>query len=493
MGRKTLLVTIFLFAVSIGLRIFGLGDRALWADEKVSVLGSNGQIGAPTKHVNTVYFDGTKKIKSFSEVKKATLIQDSGNALLYYLFLSYWTDFFGNSDYSIRFPSFLAGILFLFVGFFFVKKRFNNSSALIFLISSSVFSLFIIYSQTARSYELALFTTFSSTFIFWEIIDALKSRIDNIKIYIYSAAYLLLLAISMFLHYYTFYIFAGHAIYLMLHHYKEKKTIFLFMGVYVVFSICFIYWMLNGGLEGYKLMADRNSWWVQQAKDTGSYFNAIYFVKSFVTFFVAMTGVYMNYIKGFQVYYLLPYILAFLLIIILFLKSKSNSKPNKIVRLFAYTIIIQLAFAISMVLKNGHILSLAPYYNIFTIPYVSIILAFISNEILIKSKYAKAIVLFYFVFVTYNLIFLYFYYSKKNIHHSNVNNPYVEAATIIEKQINPEDTLVSRQLIDGKLISLYTNKSFLFSYNPNLEKDEIYIHRKGASKIRVFNLEGKRY
>lgn len=491
MSKRELLLIIFVFIISVGLRIYGLGDRGIWADEKISVLGSNGHNGAPTKKLNTVYFDGKNKTKSFSEVKNATLIQDSGNALMYYVFLSYWTDLFGNSDYSIRFPSFLAGVFFLLIGFLFVKKRFDTNVALFFLISTSIFSLFIIYSQTARSYELALFTTFTSTFIFWEIMDSLKRGINNFKILIYSVVYLLLLGISIFLHYYTFYIFAGHATYLILNHFKEKKTILLFFSVYLIFSICFIFWMLNGGLEGYKLMADRNSWWVQQAKDTGTYFNAIYFIKSFVTFFVAMTGVYVSYIKGFQFYHLLPYIVAFLLII--FLSIKSKPKPNNIVKLFAYTIIIQFAFAISMVLKNGHVLSLSPYYNIFTIPYVLIILAFLSNEILLKGKNVKAVVLFYSVFLTYNLIFLIFYYSKKNIHHSNESNPYVEAAIIIEKQIYPEDTVVSRQLIDGKLISLYTNKSFLFSCNPNLEKDEIYIHKKGATKISILSLEGKRY
>lgn len=491
MNRKTLFVVIFIFIISIIIRISGLGERALWADEKVTALCSVGQIETSTKQINTVYFKGDKKIKSFSEVKKATLIYDSGNGILYYFFLSYWTKYFGNSDYSLRFPSAFAGILLLFLSFIFVKNYFGVNPAILFLVSSSIFSLFIIYSQTARSYELALLGTFASTIIFWELIQKVGNRATKWSIILYAITYFVLLTSCMFLHYYTFYIFAGHALYLILNCFKNKRLIYVFLAIYTVFSLLFLYWMMNGGYEGYKYMADRNSWWVQQAKDSGTYFNSVFFFKSFITFLVSMTGVYMSYIKDFKVYLLLPYATTLAIIVFLFFKTKY--KTNKVIMLFIYMIIIQLGFAISMVLKNGHVLSLSSYYNIFTIPYVLIILAYISNEILINPKYAKAAVLFYSVFVIYNLIFLYFYYSKKNIHHSNVNNPYVEAATIIEKQILPEDTLVSRQLIDGKLISLYTNKSFLFSYNPNLEKDEFYIHRKGTSKISVFNLEGKRY
>jgi len=495
MSYKTLLSVISILLISIGLRIYSLGDRALWADEKVSALCSNGLIGAqPMDTAATVINSGIKN-KSFSEIKKATLIQDSGNGLLYYLFLSHWTDWFGNSDYWLRFPSFLAGVSFLIIGFLFVRKRFNDYSALLFLISSSVFSLFIIYSQTARSYELALFATFSSTFIFCELIDALENKLNKYKILVYSIAYFLLLCICMFLHYYTFYIFAGHAIYLILHHFKNSKIIYLFVGIYASFSIFFLYWMLNGGLEGYSLMAGRNAWWVQQAKDSGTYFNLAFFVKSFITFFAAMTGVYMSYIKGFQVYLLLPFIGALILIALLYFKSTSASTSisNRILNLFIYTIIVQLAFATSMVLKNGHLLSLSPYYNIFTIPYIFILLAFISNEILKKQKFKRAVILFYSFFVIYNLVFLYFYYTKKNIHHSAENNPYIEAASLIEKQISIGDTVVSRQWIDGKLISLYTNKSFLFLYDPYLEKDEIYINKKGNDKLTILNLEGKRY
>jgi uncharacterized membrane protein len=491
MHLKTLFSVIVILIISVGLRIYGLGDRALWADEKVSALCSNGLIGTPIKYINTAYLKGETKTKSFSEIKKATLIQDSGNGLFYYLFLSQWSDWFGNSDYSLRFPSFIAGILFLLVGYLFVKKRFGDNTALLFLISSSVFSLFIIYSQTGRSYELALFTTFLSTYVFWILLDSFGNELNKGKIAVYSITYLCLLCISMFLHYYTFYIFAGHALYLTLHYFKNRKLIFVFFAIYGVFTLLFLYWMMNGGLEGYTFMADRNYLWVLKAKESGTYFNLLFFTKAFITFLVSMTGVYMDYIRGFKVYLLLPYIIVSAIIVFLFFKTKH--KTNKVITLFLYTILIQIGFAILMILKNGHVLSLSPYYNIFTIPYVIIILAFISNEILIKRKYAKAIVLFYSVFVVYNLIFIYFYHSKKNIHHSEVNNPYVEAAMILEKNINQGDTVVSRQWIDGPLISLYTKKSFIFSNNPNLEKDEIYLNKKGNDKLTILNLEGKRY
>ncbi len=491
MSKNHWLVIISIFILSIAVRVYGLGERALWADEKVTALCSNGLIGVSGNDTNTININGEIKTKKLSDIKKATLIQDSGNGILYYFLLSHWTNWFGNSDFSLRFPSFIAGILFLVFGFLFVNKRFNTNTALLFLISSSVFSLFIIYSQTARSYEMALLTTFLSTSFFWKIIDSEEIKTKNAKFYLYVSSYLLLIFASIFLHYYTFYIIAGHAIYLTLHCIKKKNLLYVFSFVYLVFSLLFLYWMLNGGLDGYKFMADRNSWWIEQAKASGTFLNSSYLTKSFATFIVSMTGVYMSYIKEFNIFLLIPYIAA--LLIIFFTSFKIKYKVSKEITLFIYTIVIQLIFAVAVVVKNGHALSLSPYYNIFTIPYILILIAHISNQIIINNKKTKIVFLFYSIFLAYNLTFLYFYHSKRNIHHSDVGNPYVEAAIIIENKTVLGDTVTSRQWIDGQLISLYTKKPFVFSCNPNLEKDEIYINRKGSSQLTILNLEGKRY
>jgi uncharacterized membrane protein len=495
MSKTQWLAIISLFIFSIALRIYGIGDRALWADEKVTAMNANGLLATePIGNLKTTFIDSNVETGTFQNIKKATLLQDSGNGFLYYVMISGWSNFFGNSDYSLRFPSFLASILLLIIGFSFVKKYFNVQTAILFLAASSIFSLFIIYSQTARSYELALLTTFSSTFVFWELISKLKEKSQIKIIAYYSILYFILLFTSIFLHYYTFYIFAGHAVFLVIHHYKEKKTLLLFSGIYIAFSIVLLFWMLNGGFEGYRLMADKNSWWVEHAINNGTYFNPSHLINSFSTFLIAMLGVYNNYIKYFNVYLLIPYLVSILLLLYAFIKSNSSSlKSNKIISLFVYSIVIQLLFAVSMVFKNGHTLSLTPYYNIFTIPYFLIILVYLANEVRIGSKYAKISNAFIALFVVYNLVFIYHYHSKKNIFHSEENNPYVTAAHLIDQQISVGDTVVSKQWIDGQLISLYSTKSFNFTCEPTLEEDKIYLKQAGNSMASIVSLEGKRY
>jgi uncharacterized membrane protein len=494
MSKNQWLVIISLFILSIALRIYGIGDRALWADEKVTAMNANGLLAAEPADLKAIFIDSNVETRTFHNVKKATLLQDSGNGFLYYVLMSGWSNLFGNSDFSLRFPSFLASIFFLIIGFLFVRKHFDVQSAIYFLAASSIFSLFIIYSQTARSYELALLTTFSSTFAFWELVSKLKEKSQVKTIAIYSILYFLLLLTSIFLHYYTFYIFAGHGIFLAIHHFKEKKTLLLFSGIYIAFSIVLLFWMINGGIDGYRLMADKNSWWVENAINNGTYFNPSHLIKSFTTFLVAMLGVYNSYIKYFNVYLLIPYLVGIILLIYVYSKIISSSlKSNKIISLFIYSIVIQLLFAITMVFKNGHTLSLTPYYNIFTIPYFLIILVYFANEVRIKSNYAIIAKAFTTLFVVYNLVFIYHYHSKKHIFHSEENNPYITAAHLIDQQISIGDTVVSKQWIDGQLISLYSNKSHYFNCEPNLEKDMIYLKDANSNFISITDLEGKRY
>ena len=97
------------------------------------------------------------------------------------------------------------------------------------------------------------------------------------------------------------------------------------------------------------------------------------------------------------------------------------------------------------------------------------------------------------LFAVYNLVFIYHYHSKNNIFHSEVSNPYTTAAHLIDQQISTTDTVVSKQWIDGQLISLYSTKSFTYTCEPTLVEDKIYLKKAGTVMTTIVNMEGKRY
>jgi len=84
----------------------------------------------------------------------------------YFVFMYYWTNIFGTSTASLRFPSAIFGVASIILLFFITRELFNNKIALIssFLLSVSLPD--IMFSQTARVFSLFTMITLISVFFF---------------------------------------------------------------------------------------------------------------------------------------------------------------------------------------------------------------------------------------------------------------------------------------------------------------------------------------
>jgi mannosyltransferase len=147
LGKHALLLVID-FAGAF-LRLYQLEAESLWHDELVSV--GFAHLGGPSEIV-----DASKSDNNFP---------------IYYLILHYWVALFGDSEFSVRFPSVLAGIFGLLAMYRVGYLLFGRSEGLIASLILALSSLHIYYSQEARVFELMALLTLLSFYFFLKTLN----------------------------------------------------------------------------------------------------------------------------------------------------------------------------------------------------------------------------------------------------------------------------------------------------------------------------------
>ena len=151
-SKKIYFIVVLILLVGTLLRIYDLSSESIWMDETLSLKFSHDING------------------------------DYGNPPLYFLFLNHWMRLFGNSEFSIRFPSAIFGVISVVLVYYLANFLFNKKIALISALMLSVNPFHIYLSQQARMYS--LFTLFSllSLFYFFKILK--EGRKKNMILYL---------------------------------------------------------------------------------------------------------------------------------------------------------------------------------------------------------------------------------------------------------------------------------------------------------------------
>ncbi|MBU0615717.1 MAG: glycosyltransferase family 39 protein [Nanoarchaeota archaeon] len=132
MKKVFILLSLIIF-LGFLLRVYQLGTESIWTDEAWSLYHSQ----KPT-------FGAI--VGSVTEVE--------GAPFGYYLMLHYWIDIFGNSEFSIRFPSVIFGVFLIFLVFKIGSLLFNKKVGMVSAFLCSTAMLQVLYSQEARMYSL---------------------------------------------------------------------------------------------------------------------------------------------------------------------------------------------------------------------------------------------------------------------------------------------------------------------------------------------------
>ncbi|MDD5570062.1 MAG: glycosyltransferase family 39 protein [Bacteroidales bacterium] len=139
------------------------------------------------------------KFDNFSQlIKNGVMLNDMHPAGVQ-VFLYYWTEIFGYSEASIRFPFVIAGIVSVYIAYLISVKWFDKGTALLVCSTLAVLQYPILYSQLARPYSFGLLFSLLTVWFFTKIFFGNgKNKILN------HAGYILSITFCAYTHYYCF-------------------------------------------------------------------------------------------------------------------------------------------------------------------------------------------------------------------------------------------------------------------------------------------------
>lgn len=234
------------------LRFHNIGEHGLAGDEKYSLFVSqftsyegNNQKDSVRKPKNPYFtpqeFWSEKDYHGFFD---SIARLDTGNGALYTYSLHYWTNVFGLSDQSLRFPSLIFNLLTILVIFAFVKTHFQSVRlALLASFLAAISPFYINYSQVARNYALLYFLSILSTHLLLLII---KKEEKNEKPYGYYLLYGLTVLACELCHFSAFPLFFIHGLYVIFHVRVLRTWIGLSLSM-IIPLIGVILWLKSDG------------------------------------------------------------------------------------------------------------------------------------------------------------------------------------------------------------------------------------------------------
>lgn len=199
-NKKTVLICLFLIVLlGAGLRFYDLTAESFWTDEMVSLI-----------HVRT---ENTKAL--IDSVIYAELLPPG-----YFLFLKYWSNYFGETEFALRFLSVLFDSLSIILIYLLGKKIFNPKVGLFSALFFSITMLQVVYAQEARPYALFGFLVLLSSYLF---LCLYKDGLGRKKKY-YFIGYALVNVTSLYVNYIALFIFLFHLLIFLFFFYPENKS-----------------------------------------------------------------------------------------------------------------------------------------------------------------------------------------------------------------------------------------------------------------------------
>ncbi|HSE83877.1 MAG TPA: glycosyltransferase family 39 protein [Thermodesulfobacteriota bacterium] len=200
---------VMILSVGLFLRIYHLGYESIWVDEGYSII--------------------------FAKLNLSQLIEVTSKDVhtpFYYVILHYWMNLFGDSEFSIRFPSFIFGFLAILMTYKVGSLIFDKSVGLLssLILGLSVFHIH--YSQDARMYSLMAFLSLASMYFFIRLI---KERGFGV-----SVVYILSSTLLIYTHYFGIFIVAAQNIYLATLFLLSRGTLKISLRNWVLLQVTII-------------------------------------------------------------------------------------------------------------------------------------------------------------------------------------------------------------------------------------------------------------
>ena len=249
-----------IISLSVIFRFSHLDSKVFWHDEiytELRISGykdielKNARFGKVITKNELLKFQGVSDTKGIFDTLKS-LSQDT-QMPLYYIFLKYWQDLWGNSIIAIRSLSALFSILTLPALYLLAKELFNSdTTAKIVTSLMAVSPMFIRYAQEARAYSLWTLSITISTYL---LLKAVKNKKNK-----YWLLYAISIAFSSYTHLLSFFIYVGHFIYVALTQVKKVKTLSKYACATILGTSIFSPFLILNVLPRLKSIKDRTEW-----------------------------------------------------------------------------------------------------------------------------------------------------------------------------------------------------------------------------------------
>ena len=153
--RNTLLLMALLL-IAFGLRVYRLDAQSLWSDEGLSLYRARLALG--------------ENLTNVIVVPPNVPTQDT-NPPLYFMALSALRAIAGESEYTLRFASVLAGVLLVPLLYVTGRRLFAERAGLLAALLGAVSPFLVWYSQEARMYTLLAALSLASVYLLLRAID----------------------------------------------------------------------------------------------------------------------------------------------------------------------------------------------------------------------------------------------------------------------------------------------------------------------------------
>ena len=206
------LILLVIFLAGFFLRLYDLGGESLWLDETISLWISDSDV-----------------IERSSQEAQTPL---------YYLILHNWINFFGDSEFSVRFPSVIFGSLAVILMYILGKRLFNKEVGVLSSLILSISAYNIYFSQEARPYSLFVFLFLLSFYSFLLILE--KKDVRNSSFYIISNI------LMIYTHIFGLFLVLAQTIYILylfLSKKREKSLLKQWIIIQAVLFILFVPWL----------------------------------------------------------------------------------------------------------------------------------------------------------------------------------------------------------------------------------------------------------
>lgn len=435
------------------LRFLLISKYGPWADERITIGIANGLlIDEPIEKLVFTHQDIIAQ-NTPGNVLRAT-ISDNGNSIFYNFSLHYWIKIWGNLDISARALSALLSLSLVFIGYAFAGKIFKSDFfSIIVALFFSIHPLFIQDAHEVRSYSMATFLSFISSYILYLIISG-----ESKFIYLYFL-YIITATLSLLSHYLTGYVFVAHFL-VFIYTIRDRRSWFKYLISCGIICSCFLFWLIIGGMSGLNTLSKQFSGWETQISDLNPYLLPVSFkniVAGWVQVFLQIFG---NSIQDFglrlrEIWFLL--VIPFAILGIAFFNLREPSDKKKFVVLFILTF-TQIGFATITALKQGHCRPFLVAYAVFASPYALLILAY---SLYIIKKLNKKVFIGLFLVVSIFMITstLPTFFDNHGNSTPRPRNPYFLKAQSICNSIQKNDTIKFHNFRTAKLINIYLPKN----------------------------------